>query len=510
MSSKPKPRALVPAFASFIASVVFAAGALSAQEPVVTLSLEEALELARRSNPDYLAQRNNAGVADWAVRDAYGALLPGASASASLSWQDAGTPRFGIFTGDDLGIGSTTSYYSSGYNLGLSYRLSGSSLLAPGREKAARRATDANIEAARVAVETNVTAQYLAVLRAQDGVTLAEQELARADENVRLAEARVAVGAAIPMEVKQAQVERGRAQVTLLQTRNLVRTERLRLGQTIGVPLEQDMQLTTEFTVTDIPWEAPELVEAALTTNPQLLAARATERAADRGIDIARSAYLPSLSLSAGFSGYTRQAGNENFLIQQAADRVAGQRESCLDQNALSDRLTTPLPGFPRDCSQFQLTPAMEAEIRAENSVFPFDFTREPLGASLQISLPVFQGFSRERQVEEARAAAADARYRMNAEQLRVRTDVNTAYLNLVTARESFDLEEANRELAQEQLVLARERYRLGAASFIELQEAETVQARADRAYLHAVYGFHDALATLESAVGRPLRTEIR
>lgn len=510
MSSNPKPRALVPAFASFIAGMLLAAGGLAAQEPALTLSLEEALDLARRSNPDYQAIRNNAGVADWAVRDAYGALLPGASVSGSLSWQDAGTARFGIFTGEDLGIGSTTSYYSSSYSLGLNYRLSGASLLAPSREKAARRATEANIEASRVALETNVTAQYLAVLRAQDGVTLAEQELARADENVRLAEARVAVGAAISMEVKQAQVERGRAQVTLLQTRNLVRTERLRLGQTIGVPLEQDVRLTTGFEVTDIPWEAPQLVETALAGNPQLLAARATERAADRGIDMARSAYLPSLSMSAGFSGYTRQAGNEGYLVQQAADRMAGQRENCEAQNALSERLTSPLPGFPFNCAQYQLTPAMEAQIRSENSVFPFDFTREPLSASLQISLPVFQGFTRERQVEEAQAAAADARFRLNAEQLRVRTDVNTAYLNLVTARESVELEQTNRELAQEQLELARERYRLGAASFLELQEAETVQARADRAYLNAVYAFHDALATLESAVGRPLRTEIR
>ena len=83
---------------------------------------------------------------------------------------------------------------------------------------------------------------------------------------------------------------------------------------------------------------------------------------------------------------------------------------------------------------------------------------------------------------------------------------MNTAYWNLTTARQSVDLEETNRSLAHEQLELARERYRLGAASFIELQDAETVTARADRAYVDAVYAFHEAIAALESAVGRPLR----
>jgi outer membrane protein len=495
---------------AFIALSLGTAVPVGAQENVPTLTLEEALSLARRNNPDYLAQQNDAGIADWAVREAYGALLPGATVSGGLSWQDAGTARFGIFTGEDLGIGSTTSYYSSSYNLGLNYRLSGSTLLAPAREKASRRATEAGIEASRLTLETNVTGQYLAVLRAQDGVDLARQELVRAEENVRLAEARVAVGAAIPMEVKQAQVERGRTQVSLLQAENLVRTERLRLGQTIGVPLEQDLRLTTAFAVTDVPWQPAMLIETAFSGNPQLLAARATERASDAGVDMARSAYLPSLSLSAGFSGYTRQAGNENFLVQQARDRLDSERDNCQFLNDLSAGLNSPLPDRPADCSGFQLTPAIESRIRSENRVFPFDFAREPLGASLQISLPVFQGFTRERQVEEARAAASDARYRLRAEELRIRTDVNTAYLNLVTARQSVDLERTNQELALEQLELARERYRLGAASFIELQEAETVQARADRASLNALYAFHEALAALESAVGRPLRTEIR
>jgi len=67
-------------------------------------------------------------------------------------------------------------------------------------------------------------------------------------------------------------------------------------------------------------------------------------------------------------------------------------------------------------------------------------------------------------------------------------------------------LEERNRALAAEQLRLAQERYRVGAASFLELSDAETIRARADRAHLAAVYAFHEALAALEAAVGRRLR----
>jgi outer membrane protein len=138
--------------------------------------------------------------------------------------------------------------------------------------------------------------------------------------------------------------------------------------------------------------------------------------------------------------------------------------------------------------------------------VFPFDFTRDPVGAQLQISLPIFQGFTRERNVEMAKAASLDAEYRARGEELRIKTEIATAYLNLKTAHQSVALETRNRELADEQLRLARERYRLGAASFLELQDAVTIKARADRAYLIAVYLFHESRAALETAVGRNLR----
>jgi outer membrane protein len=488
-----------------IMSMLLPGSAVVAQE-AATMTLAEAIALARRNNPDYLAQQNDAGVADWAVREAYGALLPGASVSTSFGWQGAGTPRFGIFTGDDFGIGETTSYYSSSYSLGLNYRLTGASLLAPRQEKANRRATEATIDAAGSALDRAVTTQYLTVLRAQDGVTLARAELERARENLKFAEARVQVGAAIALETKQAQVETGRAEVALLQAENAVQVELHRLMQQIGVPLERAVTLTSTFSVIQLPFTQQDLITMAAEQNPELRSARARADASASTVRMARSAYLPSLNVSAGWSGFTRQAANDDFLVQQAMDQVDSQVASCQLLNQISSGLLRPLPGTPADCSAFTLTPEQEARIRASNQVFPFDFTREPLGISLSLSLPIFQGFSRERQIEEAKAFRSDAEHRLRAEQLRIRTEVTTGYLATVTAQKSVALEEGNRQLADEQLAVARERYRVGVGTFLELREAETVKARADRAYLNAVYEFQLALSGLENAVGRPLR----
>lgn len=477
------------------------------QNQPTRLSLDEAIALARRNNPDFQAQKNDAEVADWAVREAYGNLLPGVSLSTGLSYQASGTPRFGIFNASDLGIANTPAYYSSDFSVSLNYSLSGASLLGPRREKANRVATEANILASDFVLKAVVTNQYLAVLRAQDGVTLSQEELKRADENLKLAQAKVAVGAAIPLESKQAEVERGRAEVNLLQARSIVQTERYRFMQQVGVELSPDIELTTKFSVFDLGLTQQELVTFAMNSHPQLVSLRATERASDASVKIARSAYLPSLDASAGLSGYTRQAGSTDAeLIEQARRSVESQRASCEQMNRISSGLNTPLPGFPQNCSALVLTPDQERAVLSNNDVFPFDFTRQPWSAQLRISLPVFQGFGRELNVEAAKANAADVRHRLRGEELRLKTDIAAAYLNAVTARQSVALELRNSELANEQLGLARERYRLGAASYIELQEAETLKARADRAYLIVLYTFHEAVAALETAVGRNLR----
>jgi outer membrane protein len=474
-----------------------------------TLTLDEAITLARRNNPDFLQLANDVSAADWAVRDAYGTLLPGVSASTSYSYQAAGTQRVGNF--GDIGVTNSTDYYSSNYSLGMSYRLSGATLLAPGQAKSQRRATAAGVEEALFTLRTNVTRQYLAVKRAQDGVALAGQELERANENLRLAQARVSVGAAIPMEATQAEIERGRAEVALLQAENLVETERLRLAQALGTELPGEVTLTTEFAVTGVPWTEEQLRGFAAAAHPSLQAARASEAASNASVRMARSAYLPSLSLSAGISGFLRQAGNAEYLVDQAHQSAASQAQQCQLLNQISAGLSSPLPNTPADCSQFTVSPQDEQRIRESNSLFPFGYERNPFSASLVISLPIFDGLSRERQVEQAKIARTDAELRVKSEELRIRTEIAAALGTARTGARSAELEARNAELADEQLRLARERYRLGAASYIELQEAETLKARADRAYLSALYQFHESLAALEAAVGRPLNgAEIR
>jgi len=119
--------------------------------------------------------------------------------------------------------------------------------------------------------------------------------------------------------------------------------------------------------------------------------------------------------------------------------------------------------------------------------------------------VPIFQGLSRQRQVEEARVQREDLRYQLRDQELALRADIGSGLAALETAYESARIEEENQRVAEEQLRLAREQYQVGTINFVDLVEAETVKAQADRERLNAVYAYHDALANLEALVGASL-----
>ena len=152
------------------------------------------------------------------------------------------------------------------------------------------------------------------------------------------------------------------------------------------------------------------------------------------------------------------------------------------------------------------LNDATAAEIRHENSVFPFRYTGRPFFAALTVSLPIFTGFGRSLRLSQARADEDDADESARARRLQVRSDVHARYLGLQTSYQAIGVQAANREAARDQLRLAQDRYRLGAGTSLEVSDAQNAVQRAEGDYVNAIYDYHKAITALEAAVGRPLR----
>ena len=465
------------------------------------LSLADAIAVAREKNPAFQQAQNKRAPAAWGVRGAYSSLLiPSVTASGGMSYTGPGSQTFLAQS-----FSQSVSTVSSFYDVGLSWQLSGSTLSQPGLAKAQQRATDADIAGAENALVTGIKQQYLTVLQARAQAELARKTLERNEEFLKLAQARYGVGQATLIDVRQAQVARGQAAVGLLRAQTLVNVEKLRLFEQMGVipPLDvASVQLTDSFSVESPQWQMSDLLTMAEQQNPALKALRAREGAAAWGVRAATSSYGPIVSLSAGWSGFTQQFTDVDPLIfsQQAA--FGNQYSECQDNNTI--RSNAGLPA--NDCSGFIWGASNEQALRDRNSVFPFQFTRQPFQARLTVTLPIFNNFARELSVSNARSQHSDLEESVRARGLAVQTEVSSAFLTLQTAFRTVGLQDTNRSAAREQLQLATERYRVGSGTFFELLDAQVAALRAESDAVNATYDYHKALAALEAAVGRSLR----
>lgn len=477
---------------------------LVGQQVPAQLTLEEAIGLAKTNNPTFLSTQNDQSAANWQAREAYAQFLPSVSVGLGGTWQAAGVQRFGTV---ELAEQNTDWLYS-GYGINLNMTLDGNTIFGVPNARANKRATKARVSAAEFNLESTVAFQYMAVLRAQEGVDVAQRQLDRARQNLQIVNTRVSTGAAAGTEGKQAEVDLGRADVTLIQAQRDLRQARHMLAEQLGVPIDENVRLSSGFEVFEPDFDVEALLAASQADHPSLTAFRAQEdanRAAAR--QMATSQYLPSLSLSARFSGQAQEALNRAFIEGQLTGQATNRMNSCAYNNELHNRIPGGLPDYtPQDCSQFALTPDVLQQALAANNAFPFDFTRNPATVQAQLSLPIFTGFTRQRQVAQANNAAEDAEHARRAEELRLRTLVTNAYDNLVSAYQVVQAEERNRTLAEEQLTLQQRRYALGASDMLLLMDAQTTMSTAEQAYLSAVYDFHYNLIALEAAVGQPLR----
>ncbi len=469
-------------------------GAVSSGAP---LTLDDAITLARRNNPVFLAQANARRSADASVRSARGALLPSADVSFSSRYQQAGQQ---VFSGQSFSNSSAT--LQSGYSLGLNYQVNSATFLRPRAAVAVRDAVEADITGSAEQLRAAVTQQYLSVLQAQARSALQDTLVKTAQAQLDLAKAKVAVGSGTSLDIRRAEVALGQTQVALLRERNNIEVEKLRLFQQLGVAQPDNVKLVTDFPITAPTFNLESLLDDARRQNPAIVALRARERSAGLNLSVAKSAYTPTLFLNTGVGGNSYQYTNSNFLIDQARQGVLGQQLSCFQTDTLRTRVGLP----SANCGAIQFTDAQADAIRSRNSQFPFKFNRSPVALNAQISLPIFDNFSREERVQRAQVDKDDALYNVKAKDLALTADVTQAYRTLQTAVQTVALQEQIASKAKEELAFAEERYKVGASTFLDVVTSRGTyeQALIDR--VNAVYDYHKAFAALENAVGHPLR----
>ncbi len=419
--------------------------ALLAPRPVsaqsASVTLEEAVRRAQATQPGVVAAFGNVNTAE--------AQLRSASLGAylpNLTANTTGTRSYSASPRLDQSTGQLTTTTTS-VNMGLSASVDLFTGFRRGADSRAARAglgaAEADLTNAQFQAGLSVTQQFFDALAAQQLVRVREAGVRRAEEQLSLSEAKLRVGSATRSDSLRSLVNLGNARLQLVSSESDVARTQAGLARLIGTEGRVAAVDDSAFYQTTTRLDTAAIRLEALAMAPRVQAAEANSVAAAASVKAARAAYFPTLALS----------GSANWS-----------GSSLDDYNLEGNRLL-----------------------------------------QLGLSWPLFNRFQREQSVQTrisslnaAEATARDARREIEA-------SLTTQYAALEAARVRIEITATSVVAATEDLRVVNERYRVGAATILDVLNSQEALAQAEVDAVTARFDFLKARAQIEALIGRPL-----
>lgn len=290
-----------------------------------------------------------------------------------------------------------------------------------------------------------VKTAYFAHLAVVENVSVQEDALERAEEQLKLIESRYELGSASLSDVLKQKVQSGNDRLELLRARNAVINSNANLAYTIGLDPREDYEFLANHSVTEYDGTLDQAVDFGVVNNPRLLASEKNLLQANQFVMAAKSAYLPTVNAYASFT---------KFKGTQA---------------------------FP----------------------FAFDFSQNTTAYGFGVSYAIFDGFTREKRVTDAKVFRNNARADIVDTRNRTVSDIKTAYLDIQLTKEQMLVSTENVAAAGEDLKITQEKYNLGAATILDLLDAQVSLKQAQVALIRVELDLRLAEAKLEAAMGK-------
>ncbi len=134
-----------------------------------------------------------------------------------------------------------------------------------------------------------------------------------------------------------------------------------------------------------------------------------------------------------------------------------------------------------------------------------FLLNRQSSGITYGVSASwnIFNGFNLNRRIQNARITAENSQLNYEAQKLNLEKELYSIFINYRNNIQLRQLEGENRAVAEENNEIARERYRVGNSSPLELREAQINLLEANLRYLNAIYSIKTAEIDLLSLSGQ-------
>jgi outer membrane protein TolC len=428
---------------------LFVGGNTELRGDVLALSLERAIELSLDQNEDVRIAREMVNQRAGNVREVRSGILPSLTGGFNYT-RNIRLPV--LFFETDEGLQQITIGEANAYNFNLTLDQDIDVFgRVPRAINAANLYSDIGREdQQRVESEVvfNVKEQYYGVILARELRDVAGMSLEQAEANLKQIESMVREGTRSRFDLLRARVEVANRKPELIRARNEVELAESRLKRVLGLPLEQEIDLTDELVMEPFDMKVVEGTELALARRPEIRSIEMEEEMEEVEVDLAWLDYFPSLSLQS------------RYTIQGQTDQ-----------------------SFP------------ESE----------EFARS-WNASVGMTLPIFDGLRTSGRINQARARLSMARYEKKKIEEEIRLEVIEAFQELESAKEEILSQRANVDEAEEAYRLSTIRFANGLTTQLEVNDVELALNLARTNYIQSLYHYNVALASVERAIGEKPR----
>jgi len=406
------------------------------------------------------------------ITSAKGNMLPGVSASASQSY------NFGSFfdPGSNRRVSSDTRSNSFGVNTSVSL-YNGSSiknnLL---QSRTSFEASKLDLEKMKDDISLFIVNSYLEVLFSKENLIIAAAQLEISEQLLDRTKELVEAGTQPEGNLLEVEATKVNDENSVVTAENNLVLALLKLSQTLQIPHQGFDVEDVEVNVNSVALlynNSEEVFAKAVEDQPNIKSAELALQNSDTEIKIAKSDYLPSLSLSAGINTvYShRQGQSDDFFIPDLQNPTG---PDILVKNGFFDQL--------------------------ENNLGEF--------IGLNLSIPIFSRGQVKANVNRAKINQEISKVNLDDEKRALRETVEQAYLSAKASLKEYEAAEKSVKAQESSFEFAQQRYNLGATNSFDFEQVRNRLVNAQSSLIRAKYNFVFRVKALEFYYGIPLVVE--
>ena len=471
---------------NYLSLVFFLFASVVGTAQTKTWTLEECVKYAIENNISIKNTELDTKTADINKRGAKGNFLPSVNANASHSW------NIGLNQNITTGLleNQTTQFSSLGATVGVDIYKGLQNQNNLRRANLAIVASKYQLLKMQEDIALNVANAFLQVLFNKENLKVQKEQLAITEKQLTRSEELVKAGSIPRGDVLDIKATVATNKQNVVTAENALLISKLSLAQLLQLKDFYDFDVIDNQSIKDenniLGQPVITIYDKAKETRTELKIAKTNLEIAEKDVAIAKGAFQPTLQ---GFYNFNTRAAYSDQIVGSKIDPAN----------------PTSTIGFVEGTNQNVLRPNNIPVLGGPDSVWDQFKDNKGQAFGLQLSVPIFNGWSVKNNVERNKVNLEKSKIALEQQELDLQRNVYTAFTDAKGALKTHESAVVALESRQEAFNYAKERYAVGMMNSFDFNQAQTLLTNAQSEVIRTKYDYIFKIKILEFYFGIPI-----